>query len=247
MADDERTAWKRAAAESAAASVPDGAVVGLGSGSTAELMLAALAERVRGGLRITGVATSARTAALANDLGIPLLAIDDLQGTLDMSLDGADEVVLPTLDLVKGRGGALLHEKQVALVSRFRVIMIDESKLVQALGTTVAVPVEVVAFGWRQTALRLTTLGCQPTLRRQDSVSNLPFVTESGAYILDCAFGAITQPAALASQIKAITGVVDHGLFVGMTERVYVGGANGVTTYDVAPVGAQAPVQPAHE
>ncbi|HLY29830.1 MAG TPA: ribose-5-phosphate isomerase RpiA [Ktedonobacterales bacterium] len=239
MADDERMAWKQAAAGAAAANIPDGGVIGLGSGSTAELMLRALAERVRAGLRVTGIATSARTRALAGELGIAVMELDDLQGALDMSLDGADEVTTPALDLIKGRGGALLHEKQVALASRFRVIIIDETKLVTALGMTVAVPVEVIAFGWRQTALRLTALGCQPTLRRQDDISNIPFVTDSGNYILDCAFGAIAQPAMLAAELKAVTGVVDHGLFVGMTDRVYVGGAAGVVMYDAPSAGAQ--------
>jgi len=246
MQEDERIGWKRSAAEAAVAAIPDGALIGLGSGSTAELMLEALAARVRAGLQVTGVPTSERTRTLASALGVRLLTFDELHDTLDMSLDGADEVTTPALDLIKGRGGALLHEKQIALASRYRIIIVDDSKLVPTLGTQTPIPVEVVPFGWQQTMKRLKALGA--SLRDQQNVvialrgtsagdavagsSSLhPFVTDSGNYILDCAFGPIAQPAELAAQIKALTGVIDHGLFIGMTERVYVGGADGLRTY----------------
>ena len=242
MAEDVRTDWKRSAAAAAVAQIPEGALIGLGSGSTAELMLEALAARVRLGLQVTGVPTSERTRALASALGIRLLAFDQLQDQLDISLDGADEVTLPALDLIKGRGGALLHEKQVAWASRYRVILVDDAKLVPTLGTQTAIPVEVVPFGWRQTLARLLSLdvnrGAQITLRagaslpdRDDTVV-APFVTDSGNYILDCAYGPISQPSELAAQMKSLTGVVDHGLFIGITERIYVGGPEGVRMFD---------------
>ncbi|HUY78332.1 MAG TPA: ribose-5-phosphate isomerase RpiA [Ktedonobacterales bacterium] len=241
MQDDARNNWKRSAAQAAVAEIPDGALIGLGSGTTAELMLVALAARVRAGLQVTGVPTSERTRALASAFGVRLLDFDGLSTTLDMSLDGADEVTLPALDLIKGRGGALLHEKQIALASRQRIIIVDDSKLVTALGTHTAIPVEVVPFGWRQTMQRLEALGAalggQITIRAAlaepaaATPPPAPFVTDSGNYILDCGFGPIAQPAELAAQIKALTGVVDHGLFIGMTERVYVGGADGVRVF----------------
>jgi ribose 5-phosphate isomerase A len=218
-----QTVWKREAAEAAVADAPDGAILGLGSGSTAELMLQELAERVRKGLRVTGVPTSERTRQIAASLGIPLADLDDV-AALDMSIDGADEVLLPQLDLVKGHGGALLHEKLIASASRFRVIIVDASKIVTGLGTRAPIPVEVTPFGWRHTAARLAALGAQPVRRGGDA----PFITDGGNYILDCAVAPIVNPAALAQAIKAIVGVVDHGLFIGMTERVYIAGADGV-------------------
>ena len=232
--------WKLAAARAAVAAVPDGCVLGLGSGTTAELMVHALAERVRSGLRVVGVPTSERTRRLAASLGIPIAEFDDV-ATLDMSIDGADEVLLPTLDLIKGRGGALLREKLIAAASRDRVIIVDTSKLVCELGSQSPVPIEVTPFGWRHTAARVAALGTQPRLRLADTPpatstgspapANTPFVTDGGNYVLDCAFGPITAPAPLAAQIKAVTGVVDHGLFVGMTERVYAAGPDGVRVY----------------
>jgi ribose 5-phosphate isomerase A len=227
-----QTAWKRAAAAAAVAAIPEDCVLGLGSGTTAELMLEALAARVRQGLRVTGVATSERTHALAVASGIPLLALDDAPA-LDMSIDGADEVVLPALHVVKGHGGALLREKLVAAASRQRVIIVDDTKVVSALGERDPIPVEVIVFGWTHTARRLAALGLRPERRMlpEDAAMNPPahpFVTDTGNYILDCATGAIADPTALALAIKAQLGVVEHGLFVGMTERVYIGGAGGV-------------------
>jgi len=216
--------------------VPDGCVLGLGSGTTAELMLHALAERVRSGLRVVGVPTSERTRHRAASLGIPIAELDDV-ATLDMSIDGADEVLLPTLDLIKGRGGALLREKLIAAASRDRVIIVDASKLVSELGSHSPVPIEVTAFGWRHTAARIAALGTLPQLRStgaskgSPAPASAPVVTDGGNYILDCDFGPITAPAPLAAQIKAVIGVVDHGLFVSMTERVYAAGPNGVQVY----------------
>ncbi len=222
------TAWKLAAARAAAAEVPDGAVIGLGSGSTAELVLPELAARMRSGLRVTGVATSERTRLLAANLGIPLATLDNVPA-LTLSVDGADEVAPPRLDLIKGRGGALLYEKLVAASSRYRIIIVDTTKLVTTLASHFPVPVEVVTFGWRHTAERLAALGCAPVVRQRGGA---PFVTDGGHYVLDCQFGPLADPRRTAADIKAISGVVEHGLFIGMTERVYVAGANGVQAYD---------------
>lgn len=227
-----QTEWKRLAARAAVQRVPDEAVLGLGSGTTAEIMLAELAQRMRAGLRVTCVATSERIAVLATGYGIPLITLDDAPA-LTMSIDGADEVSLTELDLIKGRGGALLREKLVAASSRYRVIIVDATKLVPSLATTHPIPVEVVPFGWRHTAERLAALECRPVLRMLGGAANAaPFVTDGGHYVVDCQFGPQTQPGVVASQIKAITGVVEHGLFVALTDRVIVGGPDGVRIYD---------------
>ncbi|HEU0025625.1 MAG TPA: ribose-5-phosphate isomerase RpiA [Ktedonobacterales bacterium] len=230
--------WKRAAAGAAVVEASDRMTVGLGTGSTAELFIRALAERVWQGLRITGVATSERTAALARDLRIPLAALDDVDH-LDISFDGADEVTLPSLDLLKGHGGALLREKLVALASRRRIILADETKVVGALAVRKAIPVEVEMFGWRHTARRLAALGCAVARRSLDGArandpTAEPFITDGGHYTLMLTFAAAPEPAALAARLKATAGVVDHGLFVGMTERVYIGGPTGVRVVDRA-------------
>jgi ribose 5-phosphate isomerase A len=229
-------AWKREAAAFAADRVANGATLGLGSGSTAELALHALAQRItHEGLRVTGVPTSERTRQIAVSLAIPVADLDAVT-TLDMSIDGADEVLLPSLDLVKGHGGALLREKMIAAASRYRVIIVDATKIVQTIGATGPIPVEVVPFGWRHTAARLEQLGARPVLRTTlaagISTGAAPFVTDGGNFVLDCAFGAIHDPAGVASAIKNVTGVVEHGLFVMMTERVHVAGPNGVQTYE---------------
>jgi ribose 5-phosphate isomerase A len=196
-------------------------------------MLEVLAERIRQGLRVTGVATSERTRSEAQRLSIPLAELDDVV-TLHLSIDGADEVILPSLDLVKGRGGALLREKLVAVTSQRRIIIVDESKVVSALASQHPIPVEVDRFGWRHTAGRLAALGATVQRRMASSASmpNAPFVSDGGNYVLDCWFGPILDAVSIAARIKAITGVIDHGLFVGMTERVYIAGAHGVQMYD---------------
>jgi ribose 5-phosphate isomerase A len=233
-------ALKVEAAHAAVDVIPNGAVIGLGSGTTAEAMLRELAARMRQGLQVTGVPASQRTANLATSLGIPLVELDEVPA-LTVSIDGADEVTLPNLHLVKGGGGALLREKLIAAASQFRVIIADASKLVPALGTMHPIPVEVTPFGWRHTSARLAALGCQPVLRvvtpagstSADNAASRPFVTDGGNYILDCRFHEIADPEALARAIKLTVGVVEHGLFLAMTERVFVAGAvGGVQIYD---------------
>lgn len=219
--DDAATGEKRAAAEHALAYIDDGMTVGLGSGSTAEVFIRLLAERVRAGLRVRGVPTSNRVAELARSTGIPLVAGDELP-RISVTIDGADEVD-PSLSLIKGRGGALLREKLVATASDVMVVVVDRSKLVGTLGERQPVPVNVVQFGWRGTAARLEQLGCRTA--RRAVAGGAPYVTDDGMYVLDCSFGSIAQPARLADEIKGLLGVVEHGLFVGIATRVIVGAA----------------------
>ena len=219
---------KKAAADWAAALIEDGMVVGLGTGSTASLILEPLAERIRQGLRMVGIPTSERTAEQARALGIPLSTLAD-HPRVDLTIDGADEVELGTLNLIKGRGGALLREKIVASASARLVIVADESKLVERLGRGV-VPVEVVPFEWQSTARRIESLGASPALRlRPDGGA---FVTDGGHYILDCAFGPISSAGLLDRELNEIVGVVEHGLFLGLTDQVGVGRAGGVEVLD---------------
>jgi len=216
---------KSAAAESAAMRVADGMIVGLGSGSTAALAVSAIGRRVRDGLRITGVQTSEATAAQAKALGIALTTLAEVS-SIDMTIDGADEVEQGSLDLIKGLGGALLREKLVATATKALIIVVDSSKLVTHLGAHDPIPVEVVPFGWETTAGRLAGLGAAPVLRR--NAKGEIFVTDGGHYILDCRFQSIASAEALASELDHVVGVVERGLFIGMTAEVHVAGAQGV-------------------
>jgi len=204
---------KKMAADSAVAQVLDGMTVGLGTGTTGEFVLLALARRIQEGLRITGVPTSEHTAARARELGIPLT---ELTGPIDIAIDGADEVTRGTLHLIKGRGGALTREKIVAQAALRFLVVVDETKLVDVLGAA-RVPVEVTEFGWQATARRIGA-----KFQRRD------FVTDNGNYILDCAFGPIQSPESLADTLDHIAGVVEHGLFIGMSTEVHIGGSSGV-------------------
>ena len=224
---------KTAAAESAAAQVTDGMIIGLGSGSTAALAVSALGRRVREGLRVVGIPTSESTAAQARALGIPLTSLAD-ESQIDMTIDGADEVEEGSLNLIKGLGGALLREKIVANASKRLVIVIHDSKLVSHLGVGEPVPVEVVPFGWLVTSRRLQDLGAKPSLRRD--AKGEPFVSDGGHYILDCAFGPIVSPLSLAQRLDHIVGLVEHGLFIGMTAEVRVAGAGGVRVLTSQPL-----------
>src|ERR1700693_1079363 len=216
---------KIAAADSAVAQVPDGMSVGLGSGSTAAFAVSALGKRVAEGLRIVGIPTSERTAAHARALGIPLSSLEN-EPQLDITIDGADEVEQGNLNLIKGHGGALLREKIIASGSKKLVIVAHGDKLVAHLGVHYPVPVEVVAFGWQVTARRLSNLGAKPSLRRNPDGE--PFRRDGGNYIVDCAFERIVSVESLARELDHVVGVVEHGLFVGLTSEVHVAGAGGV-------------------
>jgi ribose 5-phosphate isomerase A len=212
MATDTLERYKQQAAEHALQYVENGMVLGLGTGSTARHMLLGLAARLRDGrLRdIAGVPSSHATAALAQELGIPLVTLDQ-RPQLDLVLDSADEID-PSLELIKGLGGALLHEKIVAASARRMIVIGDETKLVSQLGTHAPLPVEIIPFGMPLCARRLAELGAIPTLRR--APDGAPFCTDEGNTILDCRFAAIADPLALGAAIDAIPGVVEHGLFL---------------------------------
>jgi len=216
---------KTAAAQSAAALVADGMIVGLGSGSTAALAVSAIGKRVRDGLRITGIPTSESTAADARALGIPLTTLNDVT-QIDLTIDGADEVEDTTLNLIKGHGGALLREKIVANASARLAIVVDDSKLVHHLAAKFPVPVEVVPFGWQATARQLSALGAKPSLRK--NADGQPFISDGGHYILDCAFPPDFPSVAVARELDHIVGVVEHGLFIGFTWEVHVASPAGV-------------------
>jgi ribose 5-phosphate isomerase A len=227
--DAKRSDLKRAAAEAAAELVQDGMVVGLGTGSTAAFAVAALARRHRQGLRFIGIPTSQRTATQARAAGVPLTSFAEHR-QIDLTIDGADEVERGTLNLIKGLGGALLHEKIVAAASRRLVIIVDGTKLVDQLGTHATVPVEVVAFGLEATQAALQSLGASAGLRQ--SPAGEAFLTDSGNRILDCGFGAIADPARLEERIRRVVGVVESGLFIGLAHAVFVAEATGIQRLD---------------
>ena len=202
--------------------VADNTVIGLGSGRAAQKFVRALGDRVRAGaVRVRGVPTSDETAALATEVGIPLVALGDA-GVLDVTVDGADEVD-PNLDLIKGYGRALVREKIVAASSRRLIILVGEEKLVPRLGSRGKLPVEVVPFGLPLCERRLRELGCNPVPYRKDGVL---FLTDNGNHILDCQIAPIADPARLELDIRAIPGVVGTGLFLGMADTVLVGDRN---------------------
>jgi len=221
----DRDQLKRAAAQRAIEEVKDGMVVGLGTGTTAAHVVEDLAVRVAAGLRVVGIPTSERTAALARQLGIKIATFAEHQ-RLDVTIDGADEVQLGTLDLIKGLGGALLREKIVAAASDRLIIVVDQEKLVHQLGEHTPVPVEVTQFGWQATAVALAKLGCVPERRNTDGGE--PFVTDGGNFILDCRFGVLTDPGAVERKIAMTVGAVESGLFVGRSSMVVVASTTGV-------------------
>lgn len=218
---------KQQAAERAVALVMSGMVVGLGTGGTAMFALRRIAELLRAGeLRdIVGVPTSSATAAEALRLGIRLLD-DARSGAADLTIDGADEID-PALDLIKGRGGALLREKIVAQTSRRLVIVADETKLSPALGTRAPLPVEIIPFGWRSQTEYLNSLFPQGRVSLR-ATGGEPFVTDQGNFILDCVTGPIEQSHELAVQLQARAGVAAHGLFLNLATDVIVAGPSGV-------------------
>src|SRR5690349_14272457 len=220
-----RDELKRAAAIRAMEEVEAGLVLGLGTGSAAFFVVEALARRVAAGLRVVGIPTSERTAAQASRLGVPIATFAEYQA-LDLTIDGADEVELGTLNLIKGLGGALLREKIVAAASRRLVIVVDQEKLVERLGEHTPVPVEVTQFGWQATAVALAKLGCVP--ERRYVPGEQPYVTDGGNYILDCRFGPLADPGMIEKRIAAIVGTVESGLFVGRSSMVVVASTTGV-------------------
>ncbi len=218
--------YKQQAAEEAITFIQSGMVVGLGHGSTAIFAVRRLAEFLKSGQlkAILGVPCSNLVEQEARQRGIPLTTLEE-HPTIDVTIDGADEVD-PQLDLIKGAGGALLREKIVAQASRREIIVIDESKMVPKLGTRMPLPVEVVPFGRRIQQEYLQSLGARVEVRMEGDKNF--FKTDQGNLILDCAFGPISQPSALAAQLDARPGIVGHGLFLGLATDVICAGPEGV-------------------
>jgi len=208
---------KQAAARASLRFVRDGYIVGLGSGSTATYAVQFLGERVQAGLKVVGIPTSNNTRDLAASLGIPLTSLDK-NPQIDVTIDGADEID-PQLSLIKGGGGALLHEKIVASASRCLVIIADSSKQAAMLGKF-PVPLEVITFAQPLVRRRVEALGASVTLRM---AGNKPFLTDEGHHILDCNFGAIPDVPVLARKLSDMPGIVEHGLFVDMANVVLIG------------------------
>ena len=223
---------KRAAGEAAAELVDERVfVIGLGSGSTAAWFVKALPPRLEAA-GLTGracVATSEATAALARAVGLSLLDLDQA-GTIDLTVDGADEIG-PELALIKGAGGALLREKLVWEASRRCVVIADASKRVAMLGSRYPLPIEVIPFGHTVTLGRIIGgladcgVAARPQLRL---AGDAPFVTDNGNFIYDAPCGAIVDPTGVEAELKSITGVVDHGLFLGLAECALIGSEDGV-------------------
>lgn len=232
-------ALKREAGRRAAREVRSGMTLGLGTGSTVAWFLEALAAHIEdGSVRdVVGVPTSVATEERARELGIPLGSLVDLQ-PLDLTVDGADEIA-PSLDLVKGLGGALLREKMVAQASHRMIVIADESKLVERLGEKAPLPVEVVRFEWRAHLDFLRELGAEPVLRRRDGE---PVVTDNGNHVLDCRFEeGIDDPEGLERALAGRAGVVASGLFLGLATEAFVAAPEGVRALGVAEPSSSAP------
>jgi len=234
----EKEELKKLAAEKAVEQIQDGMIVGLGTGSTTEYALRKLGERVKDGLKIQGIPTSIHTKHIAKEENIPLTTLDE-NPEIDITIDGADEVD-SNLNLIKGGGGALTREKIIAYNSKKVIIIIDDSKIVKALGIDFPLPVEVVKFGWKSTKKALETFGWQPAKQSLDEkactvelrkvMGDEPFITDNGNYILDCEFERISEPEHLEVAINDVPGVVENGLFIDLASEVIVGGKQGIIT-----------------
>jgi ribose 5-phosphate isomerase A len=212
--------------------VEGGMTVGLGSGTTAAFVVGRIGELLAGGKLqdVRGIPTSERTAALAREIGVPLVALSEARPRL--TIDGADEIG-PNLALIKGRGGALLREKIIAASSEGGLVVVaDATKPVHVLGEG-PLPVEVEPFGWETTLETLAALGCEPVLRMDRADPNHPFVTDGGHYTVDCLFPEIPNPASLETEIQRIPGALECGLFVGLARAAVVAREGGVDVAEV--------------
>ena len=225
--------WKQLAAERALTLVEDGMTLGLGTGSTAARFVDLVGRRVKEGLKVRCVPTSEATRAQAERLGITLISLEQ-QPFLDLTVDGADELD-DELRLIKGGGGALLIEKIVATASGRMVVIADASKQVDTLGRF-PLPVEIVRFGFGATRNMIEVLaadaGCRGEIKQRMRSDGQPFLTDSGNFILDCAFGRIEEPEALDEALKLIPGVVENGLFLGIADAAIVAGPGGVVVLE---------------
>jgi len=219
------TQLKQHAAERAVEFVESGMIVGLGHGTTAIWATRKIAELIKT-KRLTSILAipcSAQTEAEARQLGIPLTTLEE-HPSIDLTIDGADEVA-PNFDVIKGGGGALLREKIVAQATKREIIVVDESKVSSVIGTKWAVPVEVIPFGYGSQKAYLERIGARVSIRQKPDGST--FYTDQGNFILDCNFGAISDPVALAEQLKRRTGIVEHGLFIRLVSDVIVAAPSG--------------------
>jgi ribose 5-phosphate isomerase A len=201
-------------------------VVGLGTGSTAYFAIKRLGMMVAEGLDIVGIPTSDATEEIARESGIPLTDLEQYP-EIDLTIDGADEVD-PNLNLIKGMGGALLREKIVAQATRMEIIVVDPSKMVDILGTKSPLPVEVSRFGWRNCLKQLEELNCQANLRHRE---NKAYSTDNGNYIIDCTFEHIDSPEATEQDVNNIPGVLENGLFLGLTDLVILSSEGGIKLF----------------
>lgn len=221
---------KRLAGERAAAEVEDGDLVGLGTGSTAAHAIRALGDSIEDGLDVRGVPTSHQSRALAREVGVPLVALDDVD-RVDVAIDGADQVADgpdPTTGgaLIKGGGAAHAREKVVATAADRFLVVADETKLAEHLDRPV--PIEILPDARSIVAEAIETLGGDPTLRAAECKDG-PVVTDNGNFVLDCEFGRVGDPTGLASDLDSVPGVVEHGLFVGLADALVVGSDDDVT------------------
>lgn len=223
----EQEEMKKLAAEKAVKYVKDGMIVGLGTGSTTEYALKKLGELIKDGLNIKGIPTSMHTRKIAKEQNIPLTTMEE-NPEIDLTIDGADEVD-SHLNVIKGGGGALTREKIIAYHSKKEIIIVDDSKVVKALGIDCPLPVEVVKFGWQSTKKTLEKFGCTAELRK---IMNEPYITDNSNYILDCDFERIAEPEQLEKDINSIPGVVENGLFIGLVDEAIVGSKQGIKTLE---------------
>jgi ribose 5-phosphate isomerase A len=214
---------KKQAALAALDEIRSGMVVGLGTGSTATHFIRGLGEKVRTGMEVVAIPTSEESRRLAEEVGIPLTTFKE-HLDIDVTVDGADEVS-PHLDLIKGLGGALVREKIVAHASKRVIIVVDESKLVRQLGAKTVIPVEVISLAADRVMFQLRQLGGEAVVREKNGQ---PFISDNGNKIVDWYHGVIDDPAALEKQLKAMTGVVDSGIFAGVASAVIVAASSGV-------------------
>lgn len=224
---DHRDELKRAAGERAVEWVESGMVVGLGTGSTAVHAIRRIGELISGGslANVVGIPTSRASEQLAGEVGIPLTSLAE-HPVIDLTIDGADEVD-PSFDLIKGGGGALLHEKIVAQASLREIIVVDSAKLSDVLGTQHALPVEIVSFARRTEEEYLDEMGATAVVLRRN-VDGSTYVTDEGNWILDCTFGPIADARRLSDQLSRRAGIVEHGLFLGLATDLLVASDSGV-------------------
>ena len=218
---------KKLAGEKAVEHIKDGMILGLGTGSTVKYTLEKLGELIKEGFEIKGIPTSMHTKKLAKEYNIPLTTLNE-NPEIDLTIDGADEVD-SKLNLIKGGGGALTREKIIAYHSKKEIIVIDDSKVVKALGIDFPLPVEVIKYGWTSTKKVLEKFDCTVELR---TIVGEPFITDNSNYILDCEFERIEDPEQLEKDINNIPGVVENGLFIGLVDEVIVGSKQGIMTLE---------------